>query len=138
MVVQGDFECKSETQWQLCGGKCSLSPKWSDFEWFSIYAAFEIIFMRLCKRKHISLEECYCIDFVLEKKQAPTQRLTDFHSTDPTYSQGVNRAIKRTQSFLQKPVVSLSSVASFSVNICKQVVTSKFEASLQSEKRGTF
>lgn len=34
--------------------------------------------------------------FCLGQNLAPTQRLTDFHSIDSTYSQDVNRAIQRT------------------------------------------
>lgn len=39
----------------------------SDFEWFSIHAAFVIVFMRFCKGKQVPFEERYCIDFVSDK-----------------------------------------------------------------------
>lgn len=46
-------------------------------------------------QRKTAFEERYCIDSVLGKTSwAPTQKLTDFHSTESTYNQEVN--IKRT------------------------------------------
>lgn len=72
MAVKGEFECKSRHAGRNVE-EDTLSPKWPDFEWFSIHVAFVVIFMRLCKGKQVAFERVTALILFWAKPGSDTE-----------------------------------------------------------------
>lgn len=137
MAVKGDFECKTRHTGRNV--EENTLTKVARFWMVPHPCSLCNYFYEILKRKTGSIWRALLHWFCFGQNQAPTQRQTDFHSIESTYSQDVNRYPKDIEISSETCRVSpLSDTLLSQYLTCKQVVISKSEASLQSEKLDDF